>query len=133
MTHSIISPPPSHPHVHTAPVSVVESPANRTALYLQPVSFSCLVRGSHDVTLNWVRHGEGVLMSDASRVTVTEEQLNETFYLLRLEFMSVELSDDGTYTCNASNQHSSDRFSATDAGPDFHLVVHREWVKMLLL
>lgn len=90
------------------------------------ITFSCLVSGSHNVTLNWIKHGEGEVVA-SSRILVIQRSVNATFHSLVLEFIAVELSDTGIYTCHANNVISQTGPSATDTSQGFYLYVQSEF------
>ena len=109
----------------TAPASIVDSPENTTANMSSSIHFTCVVMASHDVTLTWSRNGVTLEAQDAS-ATISQIQVNSTYYNFSLMIPDVQLSHDGTYACHVSNQYSADGPSASDSSPDFYLFVQSE-------
>ena len=72
-------------------------------------SFTCQATGRPVPTISWYYNGAQLV--DGSEYMITEMLLNTTTISNILTIMSVELSDVGTYTCNATNVMSSDTSS----------------------
>ena len=84
-------------------------------------SFTCQATGGPAPTISW--YFNGVLLTDG---TISETSVNTTTISSTLTIMSVESSDVGTYTCNATNVISTDTSSGvlTVNGELLLLVVH---------
>ena len=67
-------------------------------------SFTCQATGEPVPTISW--YFNGTLLADGATHTISETLVNST-----LTIMSVQSSDVGTYTCNATNVVSSDTSS----------------------
>ena len=74
-------------------------------------SFICQATGEPVLTISWYYNGAAVNLSNTMKYAITEVTLNTTTISNILTIMSVELSDVGTYTCNATNIVSSDTSS----------------------
>ena len=75
-------------------------------------SFTCQATGEPVPTISW--YFNGVLVRNDSNVNkydISQSSLNITTISSILTIMSVESSDVGTYTCNATNVVSSDTSS----------------------
>ena len=72
-------------------------------------SFTCQATGGPVPTISW--YFNGALMADGATHTISETLVNITTINSTLTIMSVESSDVGTYTCNATNVVSSDTSS----------------------
>ena len=70
-------------------------------------SFMCQATGDPVPTINWYFNGTPVNESDVTKYTISEVTLNNTAISNTLTIMSVQSSDAGTYTCNATNVASS--------------------------
>ena len=72
-------------------------------------SFTCQAIGEPVPTISW--YFNGALLADGATHTISETSVNTTTINSTLTIMSVESSDVGTYTCNATNVVSSDSSS----------------------
>ena len=72
-------------------------------------SFTCQATGEPVPTIDWYLNS--VLLANGTKHTISETLVNTTTTNSRLTIMSVESSDVGTYTCNATNVVSSDTSS----------------------
>ena len=72
-------------------------------------SFTCQATGEPVPTISW--YFNGALLADGARHTISETSINNTTINSTLTIMSVQSSDVGTYTCNATNVVSSDTSS----------------------
>ena len=72
-------------------------------------SFTCQATGEPVPTISW--YFNGTLLANGAAHTISETSINTTAINSILTIMSVELSDAGTYTCNATNVVSSDTSS----------------------
>ena len=72
-------------------------------------SFTCQATGGPVPTISW--YYNGALLVNGTEYMITEMSLNITTINNTLTIMSVESSDVGTYTCNATNVVSSDTSS----------------------
>ena len=72
-------------------------------------SFTCQATGEPVPTISW--YFNGALLADGATHTISETSVNTTTIYSTLTIMSVESSDVGTYTCNATNVVSSDTSS----------------------
>ena len=71
-------------------------------------SFTCQATGEPFPAISWYFNGTPVNMSNAMKYTISEVTINTTIISNTLTIMSVEPSDVGIYTCNATNVVSSD-------------------------
>ena len=69
-------------------------------------SFTCQATGGPVPTINW--YFNNALLANGAKHTISETSVNTTTINSILTIMSVESSDVGTYTCNATNVVSSD-------------------------
>ena len=74
-------------------------------------SFTCQATGQPVPTISWYFNGAPVNEINTMKYTISEVTLNTTTISNTLTIMSVESSDVGTYTCNATNVVSSDTSS----------------------
>ena len=75
-------------------------------------SFTCQVTGEPVSTISWYFNGTPVNNdTDVDKYDISETSVNTTTINSTLTIMSVESSDVGTYTCNATNVVSSDTSS----------------------
>ena len=72
-------------------------------------SFTCQATGEPVPTISW--YFNGALLANGVKHTISETSVNTTTISSTLTIMSVESSDVGTYTCNATNVVSSDTSS----------------------
>ena len=72
-------------------------------------SFSCQATGEPVPIISW--YFNGILLADGATHTISETSVNTTTINSTLTIMSVQSSDVGTYTCNATNVVSSDTSS----------------------
>ena len=71
--------------------------------------FTCQATGEPVPIISW--YFNGALLTNGAKHTISETSVNTTTINSRLMVMSVESSDVGTYTCNATNVVSSDTSS----------------------
>ena len=72
-------------------------------------SFTCQATGEPIPMIRWYFNGAPVNNdTDVDKYEISETSVNTTTINSRLIIMSVESSDVGTYTCNATNVVSSD-------------------------
>ena len=69
-------------------------------------SFTCQATGEPVPTISW--YFNNTLLANGAEHTISETSVNTTTINSTLTIMSVESSDVGTYTCNATNVVSSD-------------------------
>ena len=74
-------------------------------------SFTCQATGEPVPTIRWYFNGAPVDEANMMKYTISETSVNTTTISSTLKIMSVESSDVGTYTCNATNAVSSDTSS----------------------
>ena len=75
-------------------------------------SFSCQATGEPVPTISWYFNGIPISNdTDVDKYDISETSVNTTTINSTLTIMSVESSDAGTYTCNATNVVSSDTSS----------------------
>ena len=74
-------------------------------------SFTCQADGDPLPTISWYFNGAPLDESNTAKYMITERQSSTTTNTDILNIMSVESSDVGTYTCNATNVVSSDNSS----------------------
>ena len=72
-------------------------------------SFTCRATGEPVPTISW--YFNGIPLADGAPHTISETSVNTTTINSTLTIMSVQSSDVGTYTCNATNVVSSDTSS----------------------
>ena len=72
-------------------------------------SFTCQTTGRPVPTISW--YFNNTLLAHGMRYTISETSVNTTTISSTLIIMSVESSDVGTYTCNATNVVSTDTSS----------------------
>ena len=75
------------------------------------VSFNCQATGEPVPTISWYFNGVPVNVTNTMKYTTSMMSLNTTTISNTLTIMSVQSSDVGTYTCNATNVVSSDTSS----------------------
>ena len=75
------------------------------------VSFTCQATGGPVPTISWYYNDTLLVNGTEYNIMITEMSLNTTTISNTLTIMSVESSDVGTYTCNATNVVSSDTSS----------------------
>ena len=71
-------------------------------------SFTCQADGEPLPTISWYFNGAPLNESNTAKYMITERQISTTTNTDILNILSVESSDVGTYTCNATNVVSSD-------------------------
>jgi len=71
-------------------------------------TFTCQATGKPVPTISWYFNGVLVDDNDMDKYTILMMSLNTTTISNALTIMSVESSDVGTYTCNATNWISTD-------------------------
>ena len=69
-------------------------------------SFTCQATGEPAPTIGW--YFNNTILANGAKHTISETSVNTTTINSTLTIMSVESSDVGTYTCNATNVVSSD-------------------------
>ena len=74
-------------------------------------SFTCQANGEPLPTISWYFNGAPLDESNTVKYVITERQIPTTTNMDILNIMSVQSSDVGTYTCNATNVVSSDTSS----------------------
>ena len=74
-------------------------------------SFTCQATGGPVPIIRWYFNGAPVDEANMIKYTISETSVNTTTINSVLTIMSVESSDVGTYTCNATNVVSSDTSS----------------------
>ena len=74
-------------------------------------SFTCQADGDPLPTISWYFNGAPLDESNTAKYMITERQITTTTNTDILNIMSVQSSDVGTYTCNATNVVSSDTSS----------------------
>ena len=77
----------------------------------ETVSFSCQGTGEPVPNIIWYFNGDPVDETNTMKYTISMMSLNITSISSKLTIMNVQLSDVGTYTCNATNAASSDTSS----------------------
>jgi len=100
-------------------VEVVDQTQNET----ETASFSCQATGQPVPTISWYFNDVLVDVTDTTKYAVSVTSLNITTNNSTLTIMSVQSSDVGTYTCNATNVVSSNTSSGvlTVNGEDYIL------------
>ena len=74
-------------------------------------SFTCQATGEPVPTISWYFSDAPVDATNTMKYTISMMSVNTTTISSTLTIMSVESSDVGTYTCNATNVVSSDTSS----------------------
>ena len=75
-------------------------------------SFTCQATGEPVPTISWYFNGIPISNdTDVDKYDISETSVNTTTINSTLTIMSVQSSDVGTYTCNATNVVSSDTSS----------------------
>ena len=74
-------------------------------------SFTCQADGDPLPTISWYFNGAPLDESNTAKYMITKRQSSTTTNTDILNIMSVQSSDVGTYTCNATNVVSSDTSS----------------------
>ena len=82
---------------------------NQTQNKGDTASFTCQAAGEPVPTIIW--YYNSTLLVSGTEYMITEMSINTTTISNTLTIMSVESSDVGTYTCNATNVVSSDTSS----------------------
>ena len=82
---------------------------NQTQNEGDTASFTCQATGRPVPNISW--YYNNTLLVNGTKYMITEMSLNTTTINNTLTIMSVESSDVGTYTCNATNVVSSDTSS----------------------
>ena len=92
-------------------------------------SFTCQATGGPVPTISWYLNGVPVDEANMMKYTISMMSVNTTTINSTLTIMSVESSDVGTYTCNATNVVSSDTSSGvlTVNGESTCLNLKRKW------
>ena len=86
-------------------------------------TFTCQATGGPVPSITW--YYNNTLLVNGTKYMITEMSLNTTTISNTLTTMSVESSDVGTYTCNATNVVSSDTSSGV-------LTVNGEFIALVL-
>ena len=86
-------------------------------------SFTCQATGEPVPTISW--YYNNTLLVNGAEYMISEMSLDTTTISNTLTIMSVESSDVGTYTCNATNVISSDTSSGV-------LTVNGEFLALVL-
>ena len=92
-------------------------------------SFTCQATSGPVPTISWYFNGAPVDEANLMKYTISMMSVNTTTINSILTIMSVESSDVGTYTCNATNVISSDTSSGvlTVNGESICLNLKRKW------
>ena len=92
-------------------------------------SFTCQATGGPVPTISWYLNDAPVDEANMMKYTISMMSVNTTTINNTLTIMSVESSDVGTYTCNATNVVSSDTSSGvlTVNGESICLNLKRKW------
>jgi len=77
------------------------------------IFFTCQVSGTPVPDINWYFNGAPVKKANSMKFMISEIKFNPSAKNSTLTIMHVELSDIGTYTCNATNLVSSSTSSGT--------------------
>ena len=75
----------------------------------ESASFTCQATGGPVPTISW--YFNDTLLASGAEYAISEMSVNTTTISSTLTIMSVESSDVGTYTCNATNVVSTDTSS----------------------
>ena len=74
-------------------------------------SFNCQADGDPLPTISWYFNGAPLDESNTAKYMITDREISTTTNSDILNILSVQSSDVGTYTCNATNVVSSDTSS----------------------
>jgi len=72
------------------------------SIYGDDVELQCMVSGIPLPSIAWER--DGVQLSGGSRITISHTPINSSAVSSLLRIASIDTSDDGSYTCRASNR-----------------------------
>ena len=75
----------------------------------ESVSFSCQATGEPVPTISW--YFNNTVLANGAKYSISATSVNTTTISSTLTIMSVDSSDVGTYTCNATNVLSNDTSS----------------------
>ena len=98
---------------------------DQTANEGDTASFICQADGEPVPTISWYLNSAPLSETNTSKYMITERQM-QNYSTDTLTILSVESSDVGTYTCNATNVVASDTGSAV-------LTINGELFKLMLL
>jgi len=84
---------------------------DQTQNEVDTATFTCQATGEPVPTISWYFNDVPVDVTNTSKYTVSVTSLNVTTNSSTLTIMSVQSSDVGTYTCNATNVVSIDTSS----------------------
>jgi len=86
--------------------------------------FTCQATGVPNPSISWYFNGVPVKITNSMKYMISEMSLNPTTKNSSLTIRNVNLSDNGTYTCNATSLS----YSVTSTGV---LIVHGEYVMII--
>ena len=89
-----------------APPVITTEPMDTQALVGSSATFVCVAAGEPTPTFQWSFGGLAIVDDDKYDVTATAPTVST------LTVLDVSPSDDGNYTCTATNDHGSDSASA---------------------
>ena len=107
----------NHHHTKDSPVLHLVTPTVSPEVMDQTedeggtASFTCQATGGPVPTISWYFNCAPVNVTNTMKYTISMTSLNNTTISITLTIMSVELSDRGIYTCNATNVISADTSS----------------------
>ena len=106
------------------PPAISSEVMDQTQNETDTTSFTCQATGEPVATISWYFNDVLVDLANTTKYTVSVSSLNVTTNSSTLTIMSVQSSDVGTYTCNATNVVSSDTSSGilTVNGEDYSIV-----------
>ena len=90
----------------TAATVITIPPGETQGFVGSSVTFTCVAEAEPTPTFQWSFEGLTVMDDDMYDITATTSTLST------LTVLNISPSDDGTYTCNATNDHGSDFASA---------------------
>ena len=99
-------------HCIAAPVIDEPSPPNITADVGATITLSCVSRGSPPDTFTW-RKDNDPLMLPSTSITVLEHTGINAIFQANYTIDSVDLDNNGTYTCTVANPIGSDSANIT--------------------
>ena len=87
---------------------ITTPPKDIQALVGRSATFTCVAEGEPTPTIQW--DFEGLAVSDDESTSTIN--ITTTSTMSTLTVLNISPSDDGTYTCNATNNHGTDFASA---------------------
>ena len=89
------------------PPVITSHPINMTAKKGSNVTFNCMSFSFATVTYTWLKNGEVLLDDDVNIIISTVDDEDNDNYTTTLMILDVQLSDNGAYGCNATNNEGT--------------------------